>query len=77
MHSDVRDSDPFTAIWVGGSLADGCSSQQQGIDTQLWLYCIAEALKTYRTRQVILKNHYQLTVDKAEYTALNDGLAGC
>lgn len=50
MHSDVRDSDPFTGIWVGGSLADGCSSQQQGIDTQLWLYCIAEALKTYRTR---------------------------
>lgn len=50
MHSDVRDSDPFTAVWVGGSLADGCSSQQQGIDTQLWLYCIAEALKTYRTR---------------------------
>lgn len=32
---------------------------------------------TYLARQVILKAHYQLSVDKAEYAALERGLAAC
>ena len=49
MHSDVRNSEHFTAVWIGGTLADKLTSPEEGINTQFWLYCIAQALAKYRT----------------------------
>ena len=59
--------------------ADGPSNTSKGAkDAAQWAVPDNPAFTcTYLTRQVILKNHYQLTVDKAEYAALNDGLASC
>lgn len=59
--------------------ADGPSNTSKGAkDATQWATPDNPAFTcTYLTRQVILKNHYQLTVDKAEYAALNEGLAGC
>lgn len=59
--------------------ADGPSNTSKGAkDAAQWAVPDNPAfICTYLTRQVILKNHYQLTVDKAEYAALNEGLASC
>lgn len=59
--------------------ADGRANQAKGAkDAAQWATPDNPAFTcTYLTRQVILKNHYQLTVDKAEYAALNEGLVEC
>lgn len=58
---------------------DGSQNQAKGAkDTAQWAVPENPAYTcTYLTRQAILKSHYQLSVDKAEYAALNDGLATC
>lgn len=58
---------------------DGSQNQAKGAkDAAQWAVPENPAYTcTYLTRQAILKSHYQLSVDKAEYAALNDGLATC
>lgn len=59
--------------------ADGPSNTAKGAkDAAKWAVPDNPAFTcTYLTRQIILKNHYQLTVDKAEYDALNQGITNC